>query len=337
MFELFTENMLSPVFLFFLLGLFAAFTKSDLTFPKGLSEALSIYLLIAIGLKGGIELSHYSVSEMIRPAAGTLLLGTLIPIGIFIFLLRVLKLEIENAAALSASYGSVSIITYGAAAAFLEKNSVFYEGYMSAMVVLLESPAILISVFLYKLSQKETHSHSTGVLGIVPESSALLDHKVLRESLFGKSILLLTGSLLIGLILGERAVPAVKPLFIDLYSSVLILFILNMGVITGKRLPEALKSGGKLLLFGIVVPAILGVLGTGVGTISGLSIGGAALMGVLAGSASYIAAPAAIKTAVPEANPSLYLGLALGITFPFNLLFGIPLYYEAAKWLSTGY
>jgi hypothetical protein len=162
----------------------------------------------------------------------------------------------------------------------------------------------------------------------------LLNREVLRESIFGKSIILLVGSLFIGLFLGERAVSTVKPLFIDLYGSILILFLLNMGLVAGKRLPEVKKHGLRLLLFGLLTPILFGMLGVFIGNLVGLSLGGTTLMGVLAGSASYIAAPAALKTSVPEANPSIYLGLSLGVTFPFNLVLGIPVYYEIAKWMQ---
>jgi hypothetical protein len=162
----------------------------------------------------------------------------------------------------------------------------------------------------------------------------LINKEVIKESLFGKSVLLLLGSLVIGWIVGEDAVPAVKPLFMDLYQSVLMVFLLNMGVIAGQRLPEVKKHGWKILLFGIFMPVLCGTLGVFVGDYVGLSLGGTTLMGVLAGSASYIAAPAALRTSVPEANPSIYLGLSLGVTFPFNLIFGIPLYFTIAQMIQ---
>ncbi|TYS57497.1 sodium-dependent bicarbonate transport family permease [Sutcliffiella horikoshii] len=333
--EIIMQNLLSPVVLFFVLGLIAAIFKSDLKFPNGLSEGLSIYLLIAIGLKGGIELSQYSLPSVIRPIIATLLIGGMIPF-IILFIMRLMKMDFKNSIGLAATYGSISIVTYGAAITFLDKNGTDYEGFMNAMVVLMESPAILVSIFLMKISEKtkSTLNMSTHSIGFVPTSIQLFDKEVIRESLFGKSILLLLGSLLIGLALGEEIIPMVKPLFMDLYNSVLILFLLNMGLIAGQRLPEVKKHGIKLLIFGLSTPLFLGTLGVFIGSSSGLSLGGATLMGVLAGSASYIAAPAALKTSVPEANPSIYLGLSLGVTFPLNLIIGIPLYYEIAKLLN---
>ncbi|WP_456278610.1 sodium-dependent bicarbonate transport family permease [Bacillus sp. AK128] len=333
--EIILGNLLSPVVMFFVLGIIAALCKSDLKFPPALSDGLSIYLLIAIGIKGGIELSHYSVDSVLAPILGALFLGGVIPF-ITLLIMKFLKMDLHNSIGLAATYGSISIVTYGAAISFLEKSGTSYEGFMNALVVLMESPAILVSLFLLKVIEKNNHSPamSSHSMGVLPSSFKLVDKEVLRESLFGKSIILLVGSLIIGVILGEAALPMVKPLFFDLYNSVLILFLLNMGLIAGSRLPEVKKHGVKLLLFGVISPLIFGALGVVTGSLVGLSMGGTMLMGVLAGSASYIAAPAALKTSVPEANPSIYLGLSLGVTFPFNLIIGIPVYYEMAKWLQ---
>ncbi len=333
--EIIVQNLLSPVVLFFVLGIMAALFKSDLKFPSGLNEGLSIYLLIAIGIKGGIELSHYSIESVIQPIIGALFLGTLIPF-IALFITRLMKMDLKNSIGLAATYGSVSIVTYGAAISFIEKNGISYEGFMNAIVVIMESPAILVSLLLLKIIENKNIEPAMPMqnAGFISGTARLIDKEVLRESLFGKSVLLLVGSLIIGLILGDRAIPMVKPLFMDLYNSVLILFLLSMGITTGQRLPEVKKHGLKLLLFGILTPVLFGSLGVITGHLAGLSLGGVTLMGVLAGSASYIAAPAALKTSVPEANPSIYLGLALGVTFPFNLIIGIPVYYEIAKWIQ---
>ncbi|GAE36865.1 sodium-dependent bicarbonate transport family permease [Halalkalibacter akibai] len=336
MYEIIVQNLLSPVVLFFVLGLIAALLKSDLKFPSALNETLSIFLLVAIGLKGGIELSKYSFQEVISPVIATLVLGSLLPI-IVLFLLKIIKLDTKNAIGLAATYGSVSIVTYGAAISFLDHTGTSYEGFMNAMVVLMESPAIIISLILLKVLERKKEDSpvlTPQKLAFQSPVTALIDKEVLKEAFFGKSIMLLLGALLIGLIAGEKAIPAIQPLFIDLYSSVLILFLLSMGLTAGERLPEVKKHGPKLLLFGIIMPIIGGILGVGMGHLIGLSLGGMTLMGVLAGSASYIAAPAALRTSVPDANPSIYLGLALGITFPFNLIVGIPLFYQFAQWLS---
>lgn len=339
MYEIIVQNLLSPVVLFFVLGVFAALVKSDLKFPAGLSEALSIYLLVAIGIKGGMELSHYELSTVVKPIFGALFLGVVIPILILIAL-RFTKIDFHNAIGLAATYGSVSIVTYGAAISFLEKKGVAYEGFMNVLVVLMESPAIFVSLLLLRLAQKSDFNQSDLMMNHKEKAQILgfahggFDPEILRDSLFGKSVLLLLGSLLIGWAVGQNAEPLIKPLFIDLYGSILILFLLNMGLIAGERLPEVTKHGWKILLFGLCVPVIAGSLGVMVGNAVGLSLGGVVLMGVLAGSASYIAAPAALRSSVPEASPSIYLGLSLGVTFPFNLIVGIPLYFALAQFIQ---
>ncbi|ALC83520.1 MULTISPECIES: sodium-dependent bicarbonate transport family permease [Bacillus] len=336
MFEMVLQNLLTPAVMFFVLGVIAALCKSDLKIPAGLGETLSIYLLIAIGIKGGIELSHYSLNSVIRPLMGTLCLGIAIPLITF-FIMRLIKMDLKNSIGLAATFGSISVVTFGTSISYLEKQGTTFEGFMSAMAALLESPAIFVSLLLLKVIENKKHpvpTHSQNV-GIVASSPfKMFDRKLIIESIFGKSVLLLLGSLFIGLIIGERALPVVKPLFIDLYGSVLIIFLLIMGLMAGERLPEVRKHGMKLLLFGLYMPLIGGTLGVLLGHLTGLSVGGSTLMGVLAGSASYIAAPAALKSSVPEANPSIYLGLALGVTFPFNLTFGIPLYNQLAQWIQ---
>ncbi|WP_018130910.1 sodium-dependent bicarbonate transport family permease [Effusibacillus pohliae] len=339
MYDIILQNLLSPSVLFFALGFIASVTKSDLKFPSGLSESLSLYLLIAIGFKGGIELSDQSVQNLIGPMAGTLFLGVVIPLFALI-LGRWIRLDLHNSIALAATYGSVSIVTFGAAIAFLNNAGIKYESFMNAMVVLLESPAILVSLVLYGILQN-VKSVSLGYAGTHERTTQTslfgikwMDRNVLRESLLGKSVLLMLGSLFIGLIVGQRALPIVKPLFFDLYQSILVLFLLNMGLLAGQRVTELGEHGLKLVSLGIVMPILFGTLGVWVGKMSGLSLGGMTVMGVMAGSASYIAAPAALRTSVPEANPSIYLGLSLGVTFPFNLVAGIPLYYHIAQWIG---
>jgi hypothetical protein len=313
--EIVLQNIVSPAVLFFVLGIVAAAVKSDLKFPQALSDTLSIYLLIAIGLKGGLELSHYQLSDLVGPLAGTLALGVITPI-VTVWVCRKIGFDFSNAAALAATYGSVSIVTYGAMTNFLVESKVTYESFMTAMIVVAESPAIFIAVLLYAWSKTKTLK---------------IDKAILRESLFGKSILLMIGGLLVGFVCGENAVPIVKPLFIDLYKSVLILFLLGMGIMAGEKLVEVKKVGFKLIGIALALPLLFGLLGIGIGTLVGLSVGGTAVMAILGASASYIAAPAAIRQSIPEAAPSIYLGASLGITFPFNLLVGIPLFIELAK------
>ncbi|WP_019415715.1 sodium-dependent bicarbonate transport family permease [Paenisporosarcina sp. TG20] len=273
--DLVIDNLLTPVVLFFLLGILAALVKSDLAFPKGLSEGLSIYLLIAIGIKGGIELSHYSFDAVVVPLIASLILGVLIPV-IVLFLTKAMKLDINNSIGLAATYGSVSIVTYGAATSFLTISNISYEGFMSALVVVMESPAILVSIVILKIIEKRKEGTSaifSERLGVVsPPNFSFLDKEIFKESLFSKSIILLLGSLFIGFVLGERALPAVKPLFLDLYSSVLILFLLNMGIIARQRLPEVKKHGVKIIIFGLMAPVLFGSIGVVVGSVTGLSL-----------------------------------------------------------------
>ncbi|UOE93168.1 sodium-dependent bicarbonate transport family permease [Alkalihalobacillus sp. LMS39] len=337
MFDIVVQNLLSPVVLFFILGLIGAIVKSDFKFPPGLSEALSIYLLIAIGLKGGMELSNYSFSEVALPIAATLFLGSIIPVITMVILKWMMKLDLKNSIGLAATYGSVSIVTYGAALTFLDNTNTSYEAFMNGLVVVMEIPAIFVALMLLAIleGKKVEELPNTKSVGISATSlSSVISPEVIRESLFGKSVFLLVGSLLTGLIVGkEAAMPVVQPLFIDLYQSMLLLFLLNMGLIAGQRLAVVRRHGIKLLLFGILTPVLYGILGIFVGYGVGLSLGGATLLGILSGSASYIAAPAALRASVPDADPSIYLGLALGVTFPFNLAVNIPLLYAIASLL----
>ena len=321
--DIILQNLVSPAVLFFVLGLLAALVKSDLKFPKALSESLSIYLLAAIGLKGGIEMSKHSFATIAWPTVGTIVLGCLVPVLTFL-LCRWLVIDRKNSAALAATYGSVSIVTFGAAVQFLQSESIPFESYMTAMVVILETPAILISLIILRTLESREENE---------RRQRMIDPEVLKESFFGKSIILMVGGMLVGLIAGTSAVPVVKPLFIDLYPSVLVIFLLGMGLVAGERLKEIGAYGVKLILLAVVMPLLWGTLGLVIGYWCGLSTGGMMIMGVLGASASYIAAPAAIKTSIPDANPSIYIGMSLGITFPFNLIFGIPLYLEISKYI----
>ncbi|WP_281889915.1 sodium-dependent bicarbonate transport family permease [Paenibacillus sp. YYML68] len=339
--EFIVQHLTSPAVLLFVLGLLAASWKSDLKFPPALMESLSIYLLLAIGLKGGMELAHFSLHELVKPAAVTIGIGVLIPFGVFAAA-RAFGFKQADAIAAAATYGSVSIVTFGIAASYLQELGMAYEGYMSAMVVLLESPAILTSLLLYAILKSAPASQgarrTTQAVGVLPGGlSGLLAVKwghVLREGLLGQSVLLLIGGLVIGMAAGENALPVAKPLFIDLYPSILMLFLLGMGLKAGERLGELKAQGLRVVGLALLLPPVLGAIGVLLGHWSGMSVGGAALLGVMAASGSYIAAPAALRTAVPEANPSVYIGMALAVTFPFNLLIGLPLMVQLAQALG---
>lgn len=310
--DLLRINLLTPTVLAFLLGIIATLVKSDLKFPDQLYTALSIFLLLAIGLKGGVALSQTPAAEVWRPALGTLVLGSLMPLWCFGILKGLGRFSTPDSAALAAHYGSVSAVTFIASLTFLDAVGVAREGFMPTLVALLEVPAIVIALLLAQRGR-------SGRWGAV-----------LHEVLAGRSILLLLGGLAIGFLSGPERLKPVTPFFMDLFQGALTLFLLEMGMVAARRLRDLRKAGLFLVGFGIVMPVVHGALGVTLGAFTGLSLGGSVVMAVLAASASYIAAPAAVRVALPEANPSFYLTAALGITFPFNLTVGIPLYYALA-------
>jgi len=306
-----------PVILFFILGLFAGVIRSDLKIPGVLYESISIFLLIAIGLKGGVELARYPLSSVAGPAVVILLAATLIPLATFFILKQAARLPRADAASIAAHYGSVSVVTFAVAASFLARQEIDAEGYMVVFLVLLEFPALMLGVILARKSTAETR---WGPL--------------LHEVLAGKSIVLLVGGLLIGWIAGAEGIKPLDTLFLDLFKGVLAFFLLEMGLVVASRLGDLRRAGTFLLCFAVAMPLASGLLGIFTAQMLGLSVGGATLLATLYASASYIAAPAAMRIAIPEANPALSIGAALGITFPFNLLIGIPLYYGLASHMA---
>lgn len=305
---------LDPVVLFFLLGVFARLLKSDLRLPEAMYEGLSIYLLLAIGLKGGVELSKHPIGPLLPQVGGVVLLGLLLPLIAYPVLRGLGRLPKPDAASIAAHYGSVSMVTFAVATAFLLDRGVAHEEYMPLFVVLLEVPGIMVGILIAKL----------GAAGGVRWGA--LAHEVF----LGRSIVLLTGGLAIGWISGPEGLAPQSKLFFDLFKAVLALFMLEMGLVAAGRIRELRRTGAFLLAFGTIVPCVFAVIGVLTGRAIGLSPGGAMLLGTLAASASYIAAPAAMRIAVPEANPSLSLAAALGVTFPFNIVFGIPMYHRIA-------
>ena len=310
------NNLFDPLILFFVLGLIAGVLKSGLKVPESLYEALSIYLLLAIGLKGGIQLAGTNIFTLLLPAMGTIALGIIIPLIAFPILLYVGKLRRVDAAAIAAHYGSVSAVTYAVVITFLDKNHIPYEEYTTVLLVMLEIPAIAIGIVIARLSA------SRGITSY---------KKLAHEVVFGKSIYLLIAGLAVGTIVGPEGIAPIKSVFIDPFKGALAFFLLEMGLVTSRRLSDLRQVGLFLIGFGIFMPILSALLGCGVGYLVGLSVGGTTVLATLAASASYIAAPAAMRIAVPEANPTLYITSALGITFPFNVIFGIPLYYWIAS------
>lgn len=313
-------NLLDPVILFFLFGLIAGLIKSDLRLPGVIYETLSIYLLVAIGLKGGVQLAQVEFNDVIVPAIGTILLGILLPLIAYPVLRKLGKFSRPDAAAIAAHYGSVSAVTYAVILSYLTRIAVEFEGYTTILLVLMEIPAIVIGILIARLRVRRG-----------PVRWKPLVHEVFT----GKSVFLLIAGLIIGFVSGPERIEVVRMVFFDPFYGALAFFLLEMGIVTSHRLGDLRKVGPFLVAFGILMPIFSGVLGTVFGLIAGLTVGGTTILATLAASASYIAAPAAMRIAVPESNPTLYLVASLGITFPFNIVFGIPIYYWMAKLIHS--
>jgi hypothetical protein len=312
-------NLLSPMVLFFLLGFAAVKLGSDLAIPEPVSKAISLYLMLSIGFRGGVELHHSGLSAQLVP---TLLsasaLSLLLPVLAYALLRSAAALDGTTAAAVAAHYGSVSVVTFAAATDFLARRGIQYQGYCIAMMALMESPAIVSGLMLARRTDK---------------SSAVSTAQLLREVFASASIVLLMGSFVIGWATGASGMKVLAPVVDAPFRGVLAIFLLDLGLLTAHRLRSAGRLGPRLLSFGIYMPLIGATLGLLVARMLGMSLGSATLLTVLTASASYIAVPAAMRLALPEANPAVYTTLSLGITFPFNLSLGIPLYFAVAELL----
>jgi len=311
--------MIDPVVLFFLLGVAARALRSDLRVPEPLYDALSIYLLVALGLKGGAELSHALAPSLAGQALLAIAMGCVLPLLAFALLRFLGRLDRSNAAAIAAHYGSVSVVTFAAGLTYLSSRGIASEPTMPLFVALLEVPGLLVGVLLARMGTGRSAGAAHAGLG-----------PILRDALVGKSVVLLIGGLLVGAMLGSDGLAPVKPFFGDLFKGALCLFMLELGLVAGGQLGALRQAGPFLAAFALLVPPVFGAIGAGFGWLMGLSHGGIALMATLAASASYIAAPAAMRMSVPEANPALSISIVLGVTFPFNLLAGIPLYERMA-------
>ncbi len=309
------------VVLFFLLGLFAALVRSELRLPEALYETLSIFLLLAIGLKGGLELSKQPLALLAPQVAACVALGLAIPLVLAPVLRRAAGLDAVDAASVAAHYGSVSVVTFAVAQAWLQRRGVPHESHAALWVAVMEAPGIVTGILLARLAG------GAGAGGI---RWGELAHDVF----LGKSVLLLVGGLVIGAVMGDAGTAPIKPLFVDLFKGVLALFLLELGLVAGARLGGLRRHGLGIAVFALAVPPVLAVAGALVGRALGLSLGGCTLLATLAASASYIAAPTAMRIAVPQANAALSITAALGITFPFNILVGIPLYHRIAEALQ---
>lgn len=310
--DLLLDNLTSPALLFFIMGILAVQLKSDLEIPKSSSKFISLYLLFSIGFNGGRELAHsYLSMEMIWTVLFGLITSIMIPVYTFFLLKK--KLSIENSGAIAAAYGSISAVTFVTAISFLEIQEISYGGHMVALMALMEAPAIIVGVTLISLYGKKD-SNSPKILNLI------------GHSFTNGSVLMILGSLIIGLLASETQAQGIAPFTTDIFKGFLAIFLLDMGIISGRKLADFIKSGWFTTLFAILIPVINGCM---VAWMSGLVTGNTGdrfILAILAASASYIAVPAAMKMAVPKANPGLYLPMALAVTFPFNITFGFPLY-----------
>jgi hypothetical protein len=317
--------LIAPV-LFFALGAGAQACRSDLKFPPDLVKALSIYLLIGIGLHGGAELAHATMERAAGAMLAALVLGVTLPLIAFAILTRLGRVDGLNAAAIAAHYGSVSVATFLTAVAWLKSRDIPFESYPVIMLVVMESPAIIVGLLLAQKVRMSTDN--------APAPSGL--GAALRKALTHGSVVLLLGSMLIGAVINPASLQAVEPFFQNIFMGALCLFLLELGMVAADRLNEFRKVGAFFIGFGLLMPLIGAALGLVIGHYGlGFGAGGTTLVAVLGASASYIAVPPAIRLAIPEANPSLYLTLSLGITFPLNVVIGIPFYHSLAQRLAS--
>lgn len=307
------DNLSNPALLFFFLGIIAVQLKSDLKIPENSSKFISLYLLLSIGFKGGQELSHSEFDmEIVWSLLFGILLAVVVPVYSYFILRR--KFSVANSGAIAAAYGSVSAVTFVTAISFLELEQMNFSGHMVAVMALMEAPSIMVGLLLISYFNKEK------------DETKVSTKTVLHHSLTNGSVLLIIGSLIIGLLASDAQAEGIKPFTTDLFKGFLAVFLLDMGITSGKKLSTFIKKGWFALVFAIIIPIINGII---VAIVSGLFVtetGDRLLFSILAASASYIAVPAAMKLAAPKASPGLYIPMALAITFPFNITLGMPLY-----------
>ncbi|WP_216827569.1 sodium-dependent bicarbonate transport family permease [Alkalihalobacterium elongatum] len=324
-YEIAYTNLLSPMILFFIIGIVAVIVNSDLKVPGAFYTGYTMIILLTIGIKGGVELRNVTLMDML-PTIITSIVLSILMFGISLFVVKGLfKFSVTDSFAIAAHYGSVSAVTFIAGIAFLEKIGIYYEAYMSAILVIMEGPAIILAIVLYKVfSQKEDEEKDN------PEAS--IKH-VIKEAFFGKSIFLLLGGIFIGYVAHTDGLVQIRPLFGDLFYGILCIFLLHMGMVATQSIRQIKNLKPVSFLFAFILPVIGGSIGVLAGYLIGLSVGGAVVLAFLTGSASYIAAPAAVGQAIPKANSGIYIGSALGLTLPFNLIIGIPYFYWLANFI----
>lgn len=317
--SLLLDNLTNPALLFFVLGILAVRLKSDLEIPPNSSKFISLYLLFSIGFKGGQELAHSHFEfEMIWSLIFGVVIACAIPFYCFYILKR--KLGIDDSGAIAAAYGSVSAVTFVTAVSFLEIQNLTFSGYMVAVMALMEAPAIIVGVILIRLYSKK-EENSTGMGSII------------KHSFTNGSVLLILGSLTIGILASEQQAQGIKPFTTDIFKGFLAIFLLDMGIVSGRKLGDFYKSGWFTALFAVAIPFANGCLVALLSRYITPDIGNRFMFSVLAASASYIAVPAAMKIAVPKANPGIFLPMALAVTFPFNITFGMPIYLSIIKYV----
>jgi uncharacterized protein len=337
LFEMFQSNICSPMVLAFAFGIVCRLIKSELAIPRDLYTTLSIYLLFALGLKGGVELSNSDWRQLLVPAIATLALGCITPVSAYITLRHLGRFSIADAAGIAAHYGSVSAVTFIASEKFVHANlgEDSVAAFMPTLLTLLEIPGIQIALALGVLSLAKAKSHQDNMdenQGVATPRRSMSG--IWHELLTARSMVLLVGGMVIGVIVGYDGYASVKPFFDKgdwMFKGALTLFLLEMGLVAGSRLSDLKQAGLFLILFGIATPIVHGALGVYLGSLAGMNVGSCTVLGAMAASASYIAAPPAVRMTLPEANPTFYLTAALAITFPFNLLFGIPIYFRMAQ------
>ncbi len=316
------QNLLDPAILFFIFGIFAGLIRSNLEIPAQIARFLSLYLLMALGLKGGFALAHAGLNAQLISSLGcAVALALLVPALSYLVLKRLLPAL--NAVAVAATYGSVSAVTFITAVQYMDNHGLHYGGHMAAAMALMESPAILFAVLVANTIRKRSATTDGQ-----PASHTL--GKVLHESLTDGAQLLLLGAMLVGLLSGEPGKAAMQTFSTDLFKGMLAFFLLDMGLKVARSMAQLRGKSPLLLAYALLAPLVHAAIALGLAWMLSIPAGDAALLMVLAGSASYIAVPAVLRFAIPEASPALYLGMSLGLTFPFNILFGIPLYISIA-------
>ena len=339
--ELIQSNLLTPVVLFFLFGVIAARIKSDLRIPEAISEFLPIYLLMAIGLHGGIQMRNTGFENMFLPMMVAIGLSLLFTLNHYQILRRLGKFNLFDSYALASTYGAVGAVTFSVGLSFLKNQGVTSEGYLTAILAVLEPVAFILAIFLTNMAVSKEIKNKKKSIGDLGSQESKLEigieetktnlKQVLHESITGKAIVVLLGSIIIGYVIGEHGFSSISLVFDELFTGAIVIFLIEMGIIAGQRLDDIKKVGIFLVVFSITMPTFNGILGVLVSTMLGLSLGGSVMFGLLLASASFIAAPAVLRHAIPQAKPSLYITSALGITFPYNIIALLPIMYMVSS------